>query len=247
MADDDPERAVACAIEMQNAMVEINAGQRRHRLPELAMGIGINSGEVVVGNIGSEKRAKYCAVGNAINIAYRIETYTVGGQILISPETYDRVRSLVHTRGALEVEFKGNNQPVTLYDVIGINGEYQLYLNETESDAFMKLKIPLRVSCYPLIGKTVSKESIPGQIISFSKSRAEVLLEGRVELHSNLKILLAPRDVPSLPEVYAKIISIDKPDPHTSPIKTTLEFTWFPEDARNWLAERHVGGQKVKE
>ena len=247
IADDDPERAVACAIEMQNAMVEINEAQRGCHLPELAMGIGINVGEVVVGNIGSEKRAKYTAIGSAINIAYRIETYTVGGQILISPKTYDRVQSLVHTRGTLEVEFKGDNRSVTLHDVIGINGKYRLHLNETQSDAFMKFQIPLRISCYPLIGKTVSKESIPGQIMSFSKSRAEALLEGRAELYSNLKILLAPRDAISLPEVYAKVVSIDKPEPHASAMRTTLEFTWLPEDARNWLADRHERGENVKE
>ncbi len=247
ISDDDPERAVACAIEMQNAMVEINEVQRRYHFPELAMGIGINSGEVVVGNIGSEKRAKYSAVGSAINIAHRIETYTVGGQILISPETYNLVRSLVHTRGILEVEFKGSNRPVTLYDVIGINGKYQLYLNESKSDSLTKLTIPLRISCYPLIGKTVSKEPIPGQIISISKSRAEALLEGRAGLHTNVKILLAPGDVPSLPEVYAKIISINRPNSSALLIKATLEFTWLPEDARNWLAERSAGGERGKE
>ena len=50
---DDPERAVACAIAMQNAMAEVNAEQRRLGLPALAMGIGINMGAVIVGNIGS--------------------------------------------------------------------------------------------------------------------------------------------------------------------------------------------------
>ena len=153
----------------------------------------------------------------------------------------------MHTKGTLEVEFKGDNRSVTLHDVIGIHGKYRLHLNETQSDAFMKFQIPLRISCYPLMGKTVSKESIPGQIMSFSKSRAEALLEGRAELHSNLKILLAPRDAISLPEVYAKIVSIDEPEPYASAIKTTLEFTWLPEDARNWLAERHQSGENDKE
>ena len=55
-SDDDPERAVACAVEMQNALVVANTQQRRLNLPELAMGIGINTGDVVVGNIGSERR-----------------------------------------------------------------------------------------------------------------------------------------------------------------------------------------------
>ena len=55
---DDAARAVACAVEMLNAMPGVNAWNRAHGLPEVAMGIGINTGEVVVGNIGSEKRRK---------------------------------------------------------------------------------------------------------------------------------------------------------------------------------------------
>jgi adenylate cyclase len=59
------------------------------------MGIGVNTGEVVVGNIASERRAAYGAVGSPINFADRIESHTVGGQILISPSTYDKVRAIV--------------------------------------------------------------------------------------------------------------------------------------------------------
>ena len=58
------------------------------------MGIGVNTGEVVVGNIGSERRVAYGAVGSPINFAYRIESYTVGGQILISPGTHRKVLSI---------------------------------------------------------------------------------------------------------------------------------------------------------
>ena len=117
---DDPERAVACAIDMQKKMVELNELQRRKNIPELAMGIGINTGEVVVGNIGSLKRSKYGAVGSAINIAYRIESCTNGGQILISPTTYEKVQSLIHVRGKNEVKLKGIEDPITIYDVCGI-------------------------------------------------------------------------------------------------------------------------------
>ena len=84
-APDDAERAVACALEMQLALLQFNAEQRQLDLPELAMGIGINTGEVIVGNIGSLKRSKYGAVGSAINTAYRIESHTVGGQIFTEP------------------------------------------------------------------------------------------------------------------------------------------------------------------
>ena len=128
-APDHPERAVACAIEMQNKMVEVNAAQRKESLPELAMGIGINTGEVVVGNIGSQNRSKYGAVGTAINLAYRIESCTSGGQILMSPATYGKVQSLVHIRKKMEKEFKGIKDPMTIYDVGGMEGKYQLSLS----------------------------------------------------------------------------------------------------------------------
>ena len=110
-------------------MVEVNAAQRRESLPALAMGIGINTGEVVVGNIGSQNRSKYGAVGTAINLAYRIESCTSGGQILISPATYGKVQSLVHIRKKMGMEFKGIKDPMTIYDVGGMEGKYQLSLS----------------------------------------------------------------------------------------------------------------------
>ncbi|RMF85270.1 MAG: adenylate/guanylate cyclase domain-containing protein, partial [Nitrospinota bacterium] len=169
-ADDDPERAVACAIAMQRALVEINAEQRQRNLPELAMGIGINTGEVVVGNIGSEKRTKYGAVGSAINTAYRIESYTVGGQILISPSVYERVRSIVQIRGTLQVRFKGLDQPITLYDVIGLQGKYALSLPEKPPEACTPLDQPIPIVCYPVEGKAVSEQAISGYITGLAES-----------------------------------------------------------------------------
>ena len=131
-APDDPERAIACAIEMQNRMLEIT-GNTRHHLPELAMGIGINTGEVVVGTIGSERRSKYGAVGTPINTTYRIESYTTGGQILISPETYNKINHLVQVKQTVAVNFKGIDQPLTLHDVQGIQGTYRITLTAKET------------------------------------------------------------------------------------------------------------------
>jgi adenylate cyclase len=81
-------------------------------------------GAVIVGNIGSEQRTKYGAMGSAINTAYRIESYTVSGQILISPALYARVHNLVQVQGTIEVQFKGVEQPLTLYDIRGMAGPY---------------------------------------------------------------------------------------------------------------------------
>jgi adenylate cyclase len=88
---DDPERAIACALEMQLVMAAVNQQMEEWGFSALEMGIGIHTGEVVVGNIGSEKRAKYGVVGANVNLTYRIESYTTGGQILISQATYDKL------------------------------------------------------------------------------------------------------------------------------------------------------------
>ena len=76
---DDAQRAVACAVEIQLVMEAINEHNRASGLPQIEMGIGLNTGEVVVGNIVSLERAKYGMVGSHVNLTARIESYTVGG------------------------------------------------------------------------------------------------------------------------------------------------------------------------
>src|SRR3989442_454573 len=84
---DHAERAAAAAIAMQRSMASVNEAHAKRGLPRFEMGIGINTGEAVVGRIGSEQRAKYAVVGAAVNLAARVEGCTVGGQILLSPHT----------------------------------------------------------------------------------------------------------------------------------------------------------------
>jgi adenylate cyclase len=240
-ASDDPDRAVACAIEMQNKMVEINEEQLRHNLPELAMGIGINTGEVIVGNIGSEKRSKYGAVGTAINTTYRIESYTTGGQILISQDTYEKVRSQVRVRQTIDVQFKGIDHTATVYDVFGMEGSYQISLIEKEPLPFTDLESPLPINCFPVEGKTVSGTNIPGYITRLGDATAEVSFEKQVANYSNLKILLVPDETVELSEAYAKVILLDPSSSTSLNVRGRLEFTSLPEDVKNYLKKKCSG------
>jgi class 3 adenylate cyclase/CHASE2 domain-containing sensor protein len=235
VGSDDHERAVACAIEMQNVMEEINTEQRRLKLPELAMGIGIDTGEVVVGNIGSEERAKYSAIGSPINTAYRVESYTVGGQILISPNTYVKVKPLVQVRRTMDIQFKGIDQPVTLYDVSGMGGTYQVTLPEKETHPFIKVEPPIPIVCLPLEGKIVSEASVSGHMTHFGGSTAEVSLEQQLGIRSNLKILITSERASKLSQVYAKVMSIERSEVMPSRFKARLEFTWLPDDVKAFL------------
>lgn len=128
LRSDDAERAVACAVAMQLAMKDVNTWNRQRGYPPLAMGIGINTGEVVVGNIGSERRAKYGVVGANVNLTARIESHTLGGQILASGATVAACGTTLRLDDELDVLPKGFTHPIKIHSVGGIGGEHQLYL-----------------------------------------------------------------------------------------------------------------------
>jgi adenylate cyclase len=242
-AEDDTERAVACAIAMQNALLAVNEAFRAENLPELAMGIGVNRGEAVVGNIGSEKRAKYSAIGTPINTAYRIESYTVGGQVLISPNIHEKVRSIVKIRGTLEARFKGLERPVTLYDVQGIGGRYSITLPEKEAEVLREMEPPLAIHCFSLSGKVVSEAALPGRITHLGKSSARVSVEGKIEDRSNLKIRVAPEEAPGLSELYAKVVAADAVDGEPGRVNARVQFTWYPDDVEAFLEKKRAGNE----
>lgn len=117
-------RAILCALDMQAAMAEFNEEGCRLRQPQLQMGIGINCGELVVGNIGSHKRKKYGAVGSPINVAFRVEAQTAGGEILVTPAMYRRLAEELVIGDVREAHLKGLEGLVTLYQVVGLTTDH---------------------------------------------------------------------------------------------------------------------------
>jgi adenylate cyclase len=109
--------AVQCALEMQQAMLGVNLAGMGRQLPPLRMGIGLHAGEVVVGNIGSETRAKYGIVGAAVNLAHRLQAQARGGEVVISEAVYRLVQPEVTVSRQFEARLKGIQGPVALYAV----------------------------------------------------------------------------------------------------------------------------------
>ena len=113
--------AVACAVAMQRRMDEVNRWNREQGYPDIAMGIGIHTGDAILGNIGSQTRTKYDMIGRNVNLASRIQGFTKGGQILVSTETLEAAGNKVRTdpEGEMLVKPKGIHDDVLLHDVIG--------------------------------------------------------------------------------------------------------------------------------
>lgn len=237
-AADDPERAVACAVEMQRALVEINAEQGKRGLPELHMGIGIDTGEVIVGNMGSEKRTKYGALGTPINIAYRIESYSVSGQVLISPGTYERVKDVVRVGHTWDLHFKGLDEQIQVYEVKGLDGKYACLMPERAPEHFLDLDPPLLIECFILEGKTILDEGISGRIERLSENCAEGLLQGAVEKNMNLMIRMVSGGA-SVADGYAKVMEADC-ESGDGATRIVLNFTSLPDDAKAFLERKRA-------
>ncbi len=114
-------QAVGSAVSMQRRMVAINKWNSEQGYPSIQMGIGIHTGEAILGCVGSSTRMKYDMMGRNVNLASRIEGFTRGGQILISSETLEAAGEKVIERpgSARWVSPKGINQKVLVHDVIG--------------------------------------------------------------------------------------------------------------------------------
>ena len=205
---DDAERAVACAVAMQQAMIPVNKQMKEWNLPPLEMGIGINTGEVVVGNIGSEKRTKYGIVGSQVNLTYRIESYTTGGQVLISEETLKEAGDIVVIEGEKKVQPKGVKEPICIYDVGGIAGDYNIYLTK-EEEVFIDLENALSIQYVSLDGKHVGDEKSKATILKLSPKQAEVRSDDREPVVpaplTNVKLNFL-WDGEASEDVYAKVI-----------------------------------------
>jgi len=184
------EQAVACALEMQLAMEGINQWNRDHGYPEIDMGIGVHTGSVVVGNIGSEKRSKYGVVGREINLTSRIESYTVGGQVLISEQTAAAVGEHLRIRWRREVLPKGFDQPIVICDVAGLDRKGDPLLLDEHHHQPQLLHSPVEAIFVALEGKDGGGESSTLMITALSKKEAICTVEPAICPLSNLKITL---------------------------------------------------------
>jgi class 3 adenylate cyclase len=114
-------RAIGCALKLQVAVEGLNSAEPG--LPPLHMGIGLHAGEVVVGNIGSESRAKYGILGAAVNLTHRIQGQAQGGEVMVSELVFHHSEDTLAVKRTFETTLKGIAHPVTLYVVESMRGE----------------------------------------------------------------------------------------------------------------------------
>lgn len=211
--------AVAAAVEMQARMEEINRWNESRGFPLLEMGIGINTGEVIVGNIGSEKRTKYGVVGSHVNLCGRIESYTVGGQVLISPRTRSMISEALDIAMEQEVFPKGVKAPLTLSQVTGLGGEYGVSC-EVREEPPVPLRAPVPVCFVTIHEKHVDAQPSAGHFTALSRTGGVLETEAALERFSNIQIHMGGK-------LFAKVLN-------RTGKAWLLRFTSIPPEFDSW-------------
>ncbi len=234
MARDDSQRAVACAIAMQLAIPEINEQNRQDDLPEIEMGIGIHTGQVVLGNIGSPDRMKYGVVGRHVNLTSRIQTYATGGQILLSENTRHNVGRTLRFGKQFEVRAKGIDHPVTVCEALGIGRPHKLSLPDTaETLVPLTTAIPVRYSLVE--GSNVAGTVLNGSLTKLATREAEARLNGPAPLSSSLSMRVldvAGAEIPGV--LYAKVSGAAS----GGGVNASITFTSMSPEIRSFLRDQ---------
>jgi len=128
---DSPTRSAQAALDMHNALIGFNSSQQQQGEPRLEMGIGVNTGTVVAGNIGSDNRASYTVVGDAVNTAQRLEASAGPGMSLLSRATWNELRGAGIGLLMPPLKVKNKSEPIACYSLRGmriVSNEIVLHL-----------------------------------------------------------------------------------------------------------------------
>ena len=233
--DDHASRAVACAAAMQVRMAAVNRELAERDLPALEMTAAVNSGEVVVGTIGSEKRAKYGVVGSPVNLTSRIQSLAVPGEVLISDRTYADAggeAGPVQLAGSRMVSLKGFSEPVAVHSVGAVDGAGDVPHDDA---SFRDLADPVPFRLSTLDGKELAADAHSGTLTAVSKTGAVAHVAPSAEVEARSDVCLTLELPDGQRDLYAKVAEVENGDGEQT---LRLRFSSVPPEAAEALAAR---------
>lgn len=229
--EDDLLRALRCATEMQQAMDEINQVSRDLGLPSLYMGIGINSGEVVSGNVGSAYHSEFTVIGDQVNLASRVEAHALRGQILLSENSFKLAEQSIEVVKPRQVYIKGKRDPVNIYELTAVTRPVLLQVPSREVRSGPRVDVDFPFHFHIVRGKGVSRKRYLGHALDLSYHGLRGRVTCPMEKIDELKLSLLDNFLSgNAEEIYAKVISTKSND---QVYEVTAEFTALPPAAES--------------
>jgi adenylate cyclase len=236
---DDLLRAIACAVEMQHAMVELNAESAERGEPNLYVGIAVNTGWVMAGSFGSRLHSEYTVIGDTVNLVARMETFSLRGQILLSTASRAAAGAHVEIGTVNEVRVKGKAKPVQLHELHAVNYPRRLVVPRVEVRRSPRVRVDLPVVLRQVAGKGIDPEPLPARVIDlgyygFMAELPRVLAPG-CEVVLNFPVLLNGNFSGDL---YAKVVRAEQ---GADGVATSLQFTTMDTPVHHQV-KRYVDG-----
>ena len=208
-SDDDSDliATLRCAIEMQIAMNEINELSANMGLPNLYMGIGINTGEVVAGTLGSDIHREFTVIGDEVNLASRLEAQSLRGQILLSDNTYLLAKDYIEVGTMNSVHVKGKREAVKMFELLSVSVPDYLAVPQREIRTSPRVEVNFPLHFHVLDGKRVLDTEYTGTVIDISYGGLFIFTPAPLEPQSEIKMALSLSIlVKGSSEIYARVI-----------------------------------------
>ncbi len=240
---DDARSAVVAAVEMQCAMEGFNAENEGLGLPSVYMGIGINTGPVVMGPMGSRFHREFTAIGEHVNLAARVEAHSLRGQILISEYTRDLAGGMVDVGEPRKVYIKGKREPVLLYELMATHTPEFLEVPRRELRRSVRIQTNISCEFFRIDGQLIDPVPILGQVVDISAQGVAIETHANVPVFTSIKLPLALSLLDSkMTPVYARMVSCEE---LASGFRYGAEFTAMDEEARE-VIQRFVDDAVAK-
>jgi adenylate cyclase len=188
---DDALRALACAVEMQQAMAELNLELEARGEPRLYLGIAVNTGQVMAGSFGSIDHREYTVIGDAVNLVARMEAFSLRGQVLVSEATLDHARDWVRIGARNEVLVKGHARPLVLHELRAVSHPERLVVPRVDLRTSPRIQVDFPVLLRPVTAKRVMDTTLPGRALDLGYNGMLVDLPVQLDPSTELFMTLA--------------------------------------------------------
>ncbi|TQV71443.1 adenylate cyclase [Aliikangiella marina] len=232
-SSDDLTNAIACAIEMQMAMSEINHISQSLGMENLYMGIGVNTGEVVAGTLGSDIYREYTVIGDQVNLASRVEAHSLRGQILLTENSYQLAKDKIEVGEVNKVYVKGKTEPVTMYELKRIKHPKDLTVPLREIRKSPRVAANIPITFQKIDQKKILTETFQGIAVDISYGGLYATLDYSIAQFSEIKMKVSLSIIGSEnSDIYARVLKCEKIDEQ---YHAHFEFTAIDEKAKKAL------------
>lgn len=229
-SEDDLQRAIRCAVAIQQAMLAFNQGHEKRGDPPLYVGIAVSTGPAMVGRFGSEWHSEYTAIGSTVNLAARIEAYSLRGQILLSEATRNAAARFIEIGSVNEVLPKGSPAPVRLHALTAITHPQRIVVPRVEPRRSPRIRVDIPLRFCRVEDKKVLGESHEGRVQDLGYHGMCADLPVQLPPFTEIAVALEPHALERHPsDLYARVL---RSRPMKDRYRTSLEFTAMAGPAR---------------